>query len=239
MTDPHVPGSSGGVGDSGGLDPEELRSAGSGVKRAARVRVFPGCEVVGESTPREVLRRIVEEDPLGLEACCEQKLEELAFLVDVERIFHRAAARVAMEAPEYDGVPPLAEWLERSVERALRALLEEDQEAVRRGEMAGEETAAVANLLARTLGIEAPLARDCAVVFNGLTWILRRVFWEVVVRERSVERAAEEVGCSVDAARAYLRYALGQVSKLGEWPEPNPDPGGAVWSDEARRMNHE
>jgi hypothetical protein len=76
---------------------------------------------------REVLARIVPEDPLGLRARVGRQLVARALLLDVERVLLCAQAQCAMEAPGWRGEPELACWLERCVERALGAVLAEER----------------------------------------------------------------------------------------------------------------
>jgi hypothetical protein len=74
---------------------------------------------------REVLARIVPDDPLGLRARIGACLRARALLCDAERVLLRAQAEGALRAPAWRGEPELEIWLAERVEDALAALLVE------------------------------------------------------------------------------------------------------------------
>jgi len=91
------------------------------------------------ASPREILARIVQGDPLRLRARVARKLRDGAYLLDADRVHLRSLARCARAATRYRGRPELGSWLDGLVDAAVADLLREDDECVRRGE-APQET---------------------------------------------------------------------------------------------------
>ena len=82
---------------------------------------FPGSEVLAANSPSEVLDRLTVGDPLDLEARCDRRLRQRAYLIDTDRVCQRTAARVALASMGYSGTPPLGEWLDERID-ALRRM---------------------------------------------------------------------------------------------------------------------
>lgn len=71
---------------------------------------IPGGEILRGGSPREILARLIDGDPLEIEARARDRIQALAFLVDPARTHMRAVARIAHAAPRWRGEPPLTEW---------------------------------------------------------------------------------------------------------------------------------
>ncbi|HUR26776.1 MAG TPA: hypothetical protein VM509_01205, partial [Planctomycetota bacterium] len=95
--------------------------------------------VLGGLSPREILARLLQGDPLGLRQVVAARLASRAYLFDADRVHLRALAHCARYGVRYRGTPPLETWLEEIVDQALLDLLREDAEAERRGLSADEE----------------------------------------------------------------------------------------------------
>lgn len=165
-------------------------------------------------SPREVLARIVQGDPLGVRARVARKLRAEARLLDADRVHLRALARCARAAPSYRGRPELDAWLDARVAEALRELLEEDDERdldEADGEIpdASEEGAWIE--LSRPLELDAgALARACRA-FNRRPDEERRAFFLIVLEGRSLDELARgEPGAGTVLARR-ARSALEEV----------------------------
>jgi hypothetical protein len=204
-----------------------LQSSAS--KAKPRQRTYPGSEVLAGQSPRKVLAKILRGDPLGMDSRCADRVAHHANLVDPDRLYDHATAWVAHQAFGYDGTPPLDEFLTTCIDSTIRTLLDEDIEVQRQGIPAlgdpdPSSTTSVSHWLADCLGIEPPIARKCAVVYNNLPIPVREAFWAVVIQSKPLERAAPA------KAKARVRYALAMMSTLGTTPEPNPDPGAPSWN---------
>ena len=68
------------------------------------------------ASPREILARLCEGDPLELVPRANERLRELDFLLPGQRVWARAAARVAYAGMRYRGHPPLTNFLTRSID---------------------------------------------------------------------------------------------------------------------------
>jgi hypothetical protein len=173
------------------------------------------------SAPRELLARLLDGDPLGLEERARRHLEEQALLLDPERLFLRAVARAAFAGARRDGAAPSAAWLDDQVERAAADLRAEDRADERAGADTDPGEARYA-FLAEALGVVPEVARRACVVFNDLPWRVRRAWWLAVVERRSLERCATEGLGTLEQVRAHLRRALLTLSML---EDPGEDPG--------------
>jgi hypothetical protein len=179
-----------------------------------------------------VLQRIVRGDPLGLDARCLERLRHHATLVSGDRLYDRAAAWVAHESRSYRGERELGAWLDHCIDVSIRSLLDEDLEAERAGQPTASSSDAAYVFLSEALGVEPPIARRCALIFNSLPIPVRQTFWLVVMQDKSLHRTVAEGHGPPELAKARLRYALGMMSTLGEWDGPNPDPHAPNWTYE-------
>ena len=188
----------------------------SRAKTPPQSRDYPGAELLRDESPRRILRRIHEGDPLGLAQRCSERLHQRAILLAGDRLLARTLVRVALRAPAYDGVPPLDRWLEQGIDREILDLLGEDADAEHRGDPPTETWDPDFAFLSETLGVEPPLARKAAIVFNDLPPAIRRTFWEVVVKGKTTHRWVAEGHGPPEYVKEQLGYALGMVSSLGE-----------------------
>ena len=171
------------------------------------------------TSAREVLHRIASGDPLELERRSRARIDERAFLVDVERLVARGLARVAYEARRYNGFPPLDRWLERILDRAIGELLDEDRFAARDRAPADDRTHASFAFLTEELGIAPEVARKVAVVFNDLPEHVRRCYWALAVQRKSPEECAAE---GLGSPREVERNAERAVLAMSMLVDPGP-----------------
>lgn len=169
-----------------------LRPRSSTAKRRARSRDFPGAKWLESNDPRQVLQCLFDGDPLGIAERCRRRLAHRAILLDAETLELRTFARVAHRAGEYDGEPALDAWLDGCIDRAIEDLLAEASERENHSPPELEPTDPTHRFFAELLGIEAPLARRSALIFNRLPTLLRRVVWQLVVEGKTLGRAAAE-----------------------------------------------
>jgi hypothetical protein len=118
------------------------------------------------ASPREVLARLMSNDPLGLRSCIAAVLAERVYLLEHDRVFVRAVARIARFALRYRGQPELELWLRQQVDEAVLELLDEDSE----GPRAPSDAPDGLSELARPLSVEPESARAACEAFNRLTF---------------------------------------------------------------------
>ena len=152
-------------------------------------------------SPREILARLVDCDPLGLRAVVYERLRARAYLLEADRVFLRSLARVARYAPRYRGEPELAIWLAERVDEALLDLLDEDRE----GAALAEDTLAG---LARPLGLDPAAMRAACARFHALPEEERRTFFALVVEGRDLDELARDSGESATGIARRARHAL-------------------------------
>ncbi|MBI5433292.1 MAG: hypothetical protein HZA52_10725 [Planctomycetes bacterium] len=155
---------------------------------------------------REVLARLMHDDPLGLRARVAARLAERAYLLDVDRALLRSFARTARAALGYRGDPELDAWLDERIDEAVADLLSEDHEAERSGAALDDRQATVFSTLGRPLGLAPAELRAACVQFNRLPPADRRAFQALVIQGRTLDELAHERRESAsDAARAARR----------------------------------
>jgi DNA-directed RNA polymerase specialized sigma24 family protein len=159
-------------------------------------------------TPREILCRIVQGDPLEMRDRVARRLRAGAYLVDADRVQLRALARCARFAQRYTGRPDLATWLDEIVDAAIEDLLREDAGADGDAEAseAAPDTAFVA--LARPLGLEPSAMRRACAAFNRLPVPDRRAFFDLVIDGGSLDELARRSGENASELARRARRAL-------------------------------
>lgn len=176
--------------------------------------------VLGGMSPREILARLLQGDPLGLRHVVATRLATRAYLFDADRVHLRALAHCARYGVRYRGTPPLETWLEEIVDQALLDLLREDADAERRGLSADADELATFVDLARPLGLEPATMRRVCLAHNLLREPERHAFHGLVIAGRTLEDVARALGQSgVEVARLARRgleavlIAAGQIAE--------------------------
>lgn len=148
----------------------------------------PSESLLSGPSPGAILERLVDGDPLGLEARCRKYLREWAVLIDLERLFARTAARISYHAWRENGTAG-DDIVEDCLANAVEELMTQDCDGLELGEPVPEEEGRHSFLL-EALGIGRENALAACVAFNDLPPDVRRCFWEVVVEGRSIERCS-------------------------------------------------
>lgn len=180
------------------------------------------------SSPREVLARLVNGDPLGVRARVARRLADHCYLMDADRVFLRAIARCARFSGRYRGQPALEEWLTERVDEALGDLLRDDLEALRT-QRAGTRASGPATAstearelggahedFARPLGLDPDRMREACVAFNHTDLPARRAFFDLVIDGHSLDALARSSGASATAIARRARRALDVCLNAGE-----------------------
>jgi DNA-directed RNA polymerase specialized sigma24 family protein len=179
--------------------------------------------VLGAGTPRQVLARLVDGDPLGIRRIVTERLRERAWLADADLVFLRTVARCAWFSARYRCERDLARCLRDLVDEAVLDTVREDLEAARGGEggdRADRELAAWSDL-ARPLGLDPRAARTAAAVFDHLPEPERRAFFALAIEGRALEDAARASKSSpTECARAARRAFEAVLAALDVEPTP-------------------
>ena len=222
---------------------EEERAGAGGEPHKPALAAADWRAWLAGGTPREVLARIVQGDPLEVRGRVARELRERALLFDADRVHLRALARCARAAPAYRGRPALDAWVDARVSEALLELLREDDER-RDEEPRGVEPDAALVALAKPLGLDPErLARACRA-FNRLPVEDRRAFFRLVLERRSLDelacdsrsvtrratRGASDGASATSLARG-ARRALRVL--LAEAPPPEDSPAGPALPDDS------
>ena len=151
-------------------------------------------------SPRAILARIVAGDPLQLRPIVVRRLVERRYLMDAGRVHRRALVLCARHAGRYRGRPGLERWLERQIDAAIDALLEEEG-----GSPAEEGPWAV---LAAPLGLAAEAMCCAAGEFNRLPVEVREAFFRLVLEKVSLDELARLSPRSATELARQARRAL-------------------------------
>lgn len=173
--------------------------------------------LVGRS-PREVMERLHQGDPLELEGKCEQRIERRAMLMDVERLYWRATAYVAMIAvrDEYRGDPPLNDFLDKHIDESIDSLLEEDWAAEKRGEPI-ELGDPRYRMIAKQAGIEEPQARRVSLAFNTEPIRSRRLLFGALIKNLPLAKVARENAMNMAEAKKLLKKSMEKIFGARDW----------------------
>lgn len=166
-------------------------------------------------SPKVILRRLHDGDPLRLRELCERIMDEEALLLDLDRLQLRVQAHVAQAGFRYRGDPPLATFLRAQVDRSLAELLREDEFRDKMGLAPLDPRDPTLELITRLLGCEPSLGRAMLVTFNGLPFPQRRAFVTCVVEDVLVDDYAGTAGLSYDEVCRLLREVFSALSKVG------------------------
>lgn len=195
---------------------ETLRDADGKTSRASSAsqggdNPWPGHALLAHRSAKEVLARLIDGDPLEIEARCMARIEHQARFVDVRRLHLRAVARIAHAAPRYRGEPPLDRWIEERIDASMDDLVTEDSEEERSGLPPSQPWDPRYAFLAEALGIEPTLARRACIAFNDQSTEVRRTYFAVVVAKKTIHRYVAEGNGPPEKVKAELQRVLDAI----------------------------
>lgn len=177
-------------------------------------------------SPRAVLARLVDGDPLELWPRCVERVTDDAVLVPQARLYHRSIAQVAFAAMRYRGDPSLDEFLADRIAASLAELIEEDAESVRARVLDVDLREAPYPRVAAVLGIELPQVRGACVAFNALPDLVRKRAYPIMFAGRTIQSCAgpdlgppDEFPPAIEAALAAMARQLGRSLSWQSRPE--------------------
>jgi len=204
-------------------------------------------------SPREVLSRLVQDDPLGIRGQVAERLRADALLLDGDRVHLRALARICRTSGSYRGRPGLFEWVAiavaDSVEELVRELHEQARQPTRRrddlprksdgGARTSSEACDAFEILAGPLGLDPGSMRIACAAFDVLPFEDRAAFFDLVLESKDLDACARAIGVNASEiarrARRALDAVLGSVPSLaadsrsipGAKKEPEKPVGGS------------
>jgi len=153
---------------------------------------YPGHAILGSDSASAVLARLIDGDPLEVEARCEERITHHAFLLALRRVHLRAVARIAHRAPRYRGTPKLDEWMNMRIDEAIHDLVEEDREQELGGLPPSEPWDPRYAFVSEALGMEPALARRACLEFNRLPHEVRRTYFAIAIEGKTIHRYVAE-----------------------------------------------
>lgn len=156
-------------------------------------------EFLSSGSVDELYRALVEDDPIGLAELVREGLDELAVLVDPQRLLDLTAAQCAYAAQ--DSVPtagqPLRQWVGAQMMAAFDLINEEDWCEERQGLPTDPFDERYAGLCFGS-ELSANEARRVALLFNRLKARVRVPLYALLVKGRSMVDVAREFGMTKD-----------------------------------------
>ena len=158
------------------------------------------------ASPREVLARVMNGDPLGVRRLVGERLRQRAYLLDANQVQLRAVARCARFAVRYRGQPGIDRWLADIVDEAMLDLVTEEHE--RGADAICRSDGGAFHELSLPLRLEPARMREACARFNGLPEDERSLFFALVIESRSIDEVARSRAASATAVARGARTAL-------------------------------
>jgi len=159
---------------------------------------FPFFEWLGRPA-EEVYAHLLEKDPPRLREACLRVLAEECSLLDPVRLWDDTRREVAFELELSTKEDLEGDWLGERVRRSMERLLSRDRADERSGQAFDP---ADFSYLRRIFSIAAAEARTASIAFHALPSRIRKIFFALVIEDRSLEE------CSA--------AGLGSEEELGE-----------------------
>jgi hypothetical protein len=172
--------------------------------------------------PRQLLRELIERDPLGLLERCKQRIQGRALLLDVDAITARAAAQIVFRAARLS-TTDLEALVPTCIDAAIEDEVVDEAEEEARGLPWSSHRTLLQQELMRRLGVESGLARRFSVVFNALPTSVRRAFFGAVVERKSIDQLVLEGQGPPAEIERRVQLALESVAHLRPLPAPPED----------------
>ncbi len=183
------------------MDDPPFATRASAPRRPARPARNTRALLTG--SPRTILKRLAEGDPLGLRERVDARLRERWLLLDVERVHLRAMALVAHRAGSWSGRPGLERWLTNQVDAAI-------------DEVRAEAGPGAADAIAAALGLEPRVARRLQAIFDGRSESERRIFIRIVLDGEEIGQVAREEQASITEVGRRARVVLEALMRAAE-----------------------
>ena len=177
------------------MSPEGRLSGGEGVRAIPK-----------EEDPRVTVLRMIESDPLGVDARVRRMVQSRALFVNQEKATVLAMSRLALDAASYAGHPSLEEWVDLAVEVTLGALMDRQREEESQGSPPeDDQDERFYKLLARRLDIPPTAARLACIVLNELPDAQRRIFHAIAYYGTDAATWCRRSGTRLEEAQDTLR----------------------------------
>lgn len=175
--------------------------------------------------PREILARITEGDPLGLQPLSEGRLHAHAYLIHPDRLAFKFAVRAAFVSAleRYAGDPPLAQWLDQRLEETIEAILQEDTDDELCGNGMREDQELFYSMIAENAEVSLTMARRIHIVFNNLDFEQRLPFYRIVVEGVHPQDYAESTGSTFDDVLETVTTTMSLIMKLATEASPEDE----------------
>ncbi len=224
------------------VDPQPGAPSGRGDRFDPDAPV-PAWQTLFAGSPREVLSRLVQDDPLGVRGRIARRLRADALLLDGDRVHLRTFARISRSAGSYRGRPDPTEWVAGLVAESVEEIVREMHEQARRRARSREDRARTGSpdptkvadeareadafdVLAGPLGLDPGSMRTACAEFDVLPFADRTAFFDLVLESRDLDACARAAGVNASELARRARRGLDAIlgSGVGFAPDPKPMP---------------
>jgi hypothetical protein len=207
-----------------------LPCASEGTAELSDPSLVPAWPSLLSGSPREVLARLVRDDPLQVRMRVASRLHADALLLDGDRVHLRALARIARGAGAYRGRPDFQDWIDGAVAEAVQELVREEHELARtrppdgrgrddrvreRGETLRSGSSTNGSdafvTLAGPLNLDARSMRSACAAFDVLPFADRSAFFDFVLEAGDLDALARDAGVSASEIARRARRALDAI----------------------------
>jgi len=163
-------------------------------------------------SPREVMLRIADGDPLEIGPRIDALLEEDGYLLAADRVHLRTLATVAYAACAHGAPLEIGPWLRTRISESVEHLLAEDREAERSADPLAASSTRFEPMVA-AFGVEPGLARRASVAFHSLPAAQRKLVRGLVQDGQSLAEIAAKLGRPLGELRSELRAAVESLER--------------------------
>ncbi len=174
---------------------------------------------------RALLPILIAGDPLELRSSACARLVAHARILDPNRLFFAAIARVAHRAGADPSTKRDGAWIKRCIDDAIYDCLRLDEEFERTLAPIDAESYAAYAVMAELLGFDILRARIAMLTFNRLPGPVRQICRAVLLRGTSLDQLVEQDLGSLEQVKFLFRHGMQALhdARTGEIPAPSPD----------------
>jgi hypothetical protein len=156
--------------------------------------------------------RLLDGDPLGIEAIAVARRDKLAYLISTDRVLLRAAAQIGFDACAYGVRGAQDEWLTKVIDKGIDGIVRDEESEHRAGSPIAPDEEVYYTAVTDLLDVSVERARGVCIAFNSLPLEAREAYFEYTRRRSDAASASPDDAGSL---RADLAKALVAILSVG------------------------